>query len=278
MGMSAKVEIVTPKKAEEWLGKQVQNRHLRNQQVYRHAETMRQGQWHLTGESIKFADDGTLMDGQHRLHALIEAGVDIPMLVVRGVDGHAINTLDTGLKRTLADVLKMKGEVQVTRLAAALTHIQLVRTAIELERWPYKNVNREYGGYYPTNDESLVLLANEPQIRDAVAATTRFEVQYSGLHVKPVVWAVSWYTLEAVDAEDADEFFRILVKGVNVAEGSAIEAFRRRFYNLMTHPTSTRDQFAYMFKTWNFWRTDTEVSHLRWNPGGKYGENFPRPA
>ena len=39
----------------------------------------------VNGEPIQIAEDGTLLNGQHRLNAVIESGATVPMLVVRGL-------------------------------------------------------------------------------------------------------------------------------------------------------------------------------------------------
>lgn len=46
---------------------------------------MKTGRWVLNGETICFDSNGVLRDGHHRLLAIIESGVTIEVLVVRGV-------------------------------------------------------------------------------------------------------------------------------------------------------------------------------------------------
>ena len=46
---------------------------------------MRKGLWVLNGETVCFDANGALMDGHHRLLAIIESGITIEVLVVRGV-------------------------------------------------------------------------------------------------------------------------------------------------------------------------------------------------
>jgi predicted nucleic acid-binding Zn ribbon protein len=71
---AASIVYVTPEMAERWLGHNKVNRNLRNRRVDQFARDMRSGRWQLTGEAIKFGKSGNLIDGQHRLWAVIESG------------------------------------------------------------------------------------------------------------------------------------------------------------------------------------------------------------
>ncbi len=42
---------------------------------------MREGHWDTTHQGIAIASDGTLVDGQHRLLAIVESGVTVRMNV-----------------------------------------------------------------------------------------------------------------------------------------------------------------------------------------------------
>ncbi|KAF7277615.1 hypothetical protein GWI33_002970, partial [Rhynchophorus ferrugineus] len=83
--IAAQVETITPDLARQYLAFNTHNRNVRSYRVKGYAADMRDGRWTLNGEAIKFSADGTLLDGQHRLQAVIEADVAVQMLVVRGV-------------------------------------------------------------------------------------------------------------------------------------------------------------------------------------------------
>src|SRR3990172_8052075 len=77
---------VTPNPPREWLRTNTHNRKLRDRAVADYARDMTAGHWTLNGEAIKFATDGTVLDGQHRLRAVIDSDVTVQMLVVVGLD------------------------------------------------------------------------------------------------------------------------------------------------------------------------------------------------
>lgn len=113
------VVMVTPEIATRWLKKNLSNRALRNSLVAKYAEDMSAGRWALTGASISFDNSDRLIDGQHRLNAVVRAGVTVAMFVVRDLDPAAQQYTDTGAKRTLSDQLGMAGKKNAHTLASA---------------------------------------------------------------------------------------------------------------------------------------------------------------
>lgn len=97
-------ELVTPSVATEWLTRNTLNRKLRPGVVARYAEDLRQGAWDSDiVDPIVFSEDDDLMNGQHRLAAILQSGVSITMWVQRGVATATQFVMDTGLPRRLVD-------------------------------------------------------------------------------------------------------------------------------------------------------------------------------
>lgn len=108
--MRAAIEYIDPAYAKQALEQNVDtNRRVSRVTVDRYARMMRAGRWLPTGESVKFTADGRLLDGQHRMHAIIASQQTVALLVVRGVPPESFLVLDTGKPRTIADVLSMSG-------------------------------------------------------------------------------------------------------------------------------------------------------------------------
>lgn len=106
MAIQCKVERITPTKAKAYLEQNTGNfRSVDHERVNRYSGEMRLGTWEVNGEGIKFAIDGTLLDGQHRLLGVVESGVSVDMLVIRNVEASAKH-LDRGKPRTLAQWLR----------------------------------------------------------------------------------------------------------------------------------------------------------------------------
>ena len=112
MALVSKVITITPDMAKEMLEKNIKtNRRLNHEVVRKYARIMKAGGWNLTHQGIAFDAKGNLIDGQHRLEAIVAANVPITMMVTYGVehvDGEAF-TIDTGAKRTTLNIIQISG-------------------------------------------------------------------------------------------------------------------------------------------------------------------------
>jgi hypothetical protein len=109
--MSAAVEMITPSAAKAMLANNTGNRKPSLGAVAQMAADMKTGHWRLTHQGIALAPDGRLLDGQHRLMAVVEAGASLPMMVFRNVDPAAFSAIDRGRVRSLRDVLGIDGRL-----------------------------------------------------------------------------------------------------------------------------------------------------------------------
>ena len=90
--LSSSVQEVTPKLAATWLSDNLQSRPLDEERVAEYAERMRSGEWteRVKGiqRPIERLDTGRLLNGQHRLAAVVRAGVPVRLRVaVYGAGG-----------------------------------------------------------------------------------------------------------------------------------------------------------------------------------------------
>lgn len=120
-GVSVRIVRITPELAAEMLEKNRTNRKL----VRRHVEilvgSLDRREWYMNGETIVFSWDGWLLNGQHRLTAIVESGVAADCMVVDGIDPEAFKTIDGGRVRRVGDVLAMAGEQNASKVAAAVS-------------------------------------------------------------------------------------------------------------------------------------------------------------
>ncbi|MFL6416119.1 MAG: hypothetical protein ACJ74Y_10695 [Bryobacteraceae bacterium] len=103
--MKSTWEEITPKKAAVFLEKNVTNRPLREATTTAYERDMRAGNWVSTHQGVAFNDRGELIDGQHRLTAVVRSGVTVRMLVTRGLpavsgDTHTMDAVDRGATRS----------------------------------------------------------------------------------------------------------------------------------------------------------------------------------
>ncbi len=104
-----KQEIVSPEIAAQYLRANIVNRKLRPTVVKRYEEEMRQNSWTLTSDAIAFDEDGNLIQGQHRLNAVVKTGLAQVFWVARNMPNDSRQNLDSGSKRELHDRLTIAG-------------------------------------------------------------------------------------------------------------------------------------------------------------------------
>lgn len=150
---TTKKERITPTIAREYLNTSLGNpRYAGQDKVSRAAVSllasdMRAGRWVFTGESTIFDWNGHLIDGHTRLHAVIESGVAIETLVVRGIDPVAARVIDGGWNRTIKQSL-MNGFGYDANTASAQMQkgIKIICLARKDSRWVEGHVTRQYYG------------------------------------------------------------------------------------------------------------------------------------
>lgn len=109
--MKYKYRLVTIKEAEELLRKNSCNRDKKKHEISTIAKDMVEGRYREeTGETIKISKTGMLLDGQNRLTAMVKAGIPKKFLVVWDLEPDIMDVIDSGVKRTSSDVLKIKGK------------------------------------------------------------------------------------------------------------------------------------------------------------------------
>lgn len=107
--MKIKTMLITPKIAEKMLSSNTHNRPVYQLTVDCYARDMRLGLWRPNNQGIGFDINGVLIDGQHRLWAIIQSGVTLEMLVVTELPIESQLTVDTGKLRGVGDNLHLIG-------------------------------------------------------------------------------------------------------------------------------------------------------------------------
>lgn len=263
---------VTPEIALRWLELNATNRRVSDAHVRGLAQDMRNGDWKLDAAPIRFDANGLLIDGQHRLWAITQAGVTIRLAVAFNVDSSAVETVDTGRRRTLSDTLKMRGEKN---------HIQLASVLLLVMRWESGRIRDN------TPISTTAALRRFEQDPDALrsaashASTVVTKMRPIRVPVGPV--GACWLRFHELSNEDARVFFAKFGSGISLEDGDPIYALRRRFENhsavasRRTQGVHRLDAHAWLIKGWNaFMRGDT-VRSITWRRGGASPEQFPEP-
>lgn len=264
------------KEAEDLLGLNVHNRNVRDRKVRNYAADMLSGNWLETGDTIKFATTGDLLDGQHRLLAVVKASETNPDIkvwfnIARGLDPRSQRAVDIGAPRSLADVLHLEyGETNAVLLASILRIIHSWNAGYR------KTIaKRELA----TNATILAFFDTDRDLFRDLAASVKVENRH--IPLAPSVLALAHYLLEDRDVDDAQEFFTRLADGQGLFKGDPIYELRERLKGLRDERGSGHRLTAYtlalVIKAWNAYRANEKINILSFKMGGKTPEAFPEP-
>lgn len=241
------------------------NRPLNDQHVKRIAGQIISGKWKFNGDTIKFSTKRNVLDGQHRLWAVMEAKVPVETLIVDGIDEDAFATIDTLRKpRSGADVLALKG---------ASRHRQYTSAALQwLLRWQrgYLETYRSPSNRIENSDIEM-MYENNKGIERAIERV----IKLRGL-ANPSLVGFFYYILANRSPELAERMVFTLENPAGVAMNDPF--FRLRMYfasdNLKAKdPVVT---IALMVKAANAAYFNREVKALVWRNQGSAPEAFPK--
>ena len=251
--MQAKVEIVTVAQAKELLERNTLNRAISRATVERYAADMKSGRWNNNGQGIVISATGNLLDGQHRMHAIVQAQMPISMLVVRGADPATFITMDTGKPRNLADVLSIEGHVHTNTLAG-------------MARASFAYASGAQFSYSPTTATLEEYIKKHPYMLDIASMVGAKARRWP----KAPLAAVLFLGNESRNLdEEVKNFFEGVIYGEGLWKGDARLTLRDWLAAQRTHDRGrrgvvrTETVFAAVGRAWNAFAAGKELTVLK---------------
>lgn len=269
----SRVETITPVLAEEYLRHNKKNRQLRKNLVSYYAKQMKDGQWMLNGEGIIFNEEGILVDGQHRLAAVAESGVNVEMLVVRNADKDSFATIDSGLSRKTSDIFFVKGIPNATTISSIISRYFKLTINWTLST---RVTCRKCSNTCSRQD----LLNEYSKDEDFWQEIMRFAKScYKSLRIMGTcdVGAYTAYLIK-VKGHDRDKvynfFDEVLKKDIPI--NPMLAAYRRRLMNdrLATTHMSGMYRQQLLIKVWNYYVEGKTTTLMRWNEAQEGKKTF----
>lgn len=214
--MKLSIEIITPKLAETYLAHNTNNyRKINHSNVKKYAQDMKDGKWEETAEPISFSPSGVLLNGQHRLSAIIKAGVPVPMVVARDVKG---NIFDNQGKRTDSQYYRSLGiEGYAGSKAAGCLAGMVLSNSMDFNA----------GGDISVASKGAYLSKNETEIDAVISAVQNGSTNH--LSGKGAVCCAAWCLfLKGERIDNLSEFFTIVNTGFPVIEKDCSSAITFR--------------------------------------------------
>lgn len=265
------MERITPALAQKYLDLMGRNRKKRGRLKQRFIDSIKAGHWKLTGEAIKFNTRGELIDGQHRLEAIIEANKAIDILVCRNVPPEAFMELDTGGTRTPGDLLTVAGHDYTNGVASAIRNLTSI---YEIEANQTKPSSLARKRVEPT---VLLEYADEHGAALVTAVRTTMTKQARTVCGPPALFAALYYIFAEHNKKGADQFFLALIDGIGFERGRADPVYQlhRLLLQFKQEKHKRRPAFykaAITVKAWNAFQKREPIASLRFNENEAWPE------
>lgn len=258
-GISVYLLDVTPELAEEMLDiNSSKQRTLTETTVERYATDMSTFDWIFNGAPILITNTNVLIDGQHRLSAIVASGEPQTLLIVHGVDEEAMATVDNGRRRSYGDVLKMRGLKHHAVVAALTARVWHFYHGNYGARGVPRVANPTHSQSLPTNAQrdywmKQIEAAFDITFEQAAGFGTRMFRNRRG--ISSITWALAWVILSGVDKDLREKFFWEMDLDRKSGEVSrAVMALLNRLGNLKARETWTNvDQLHLILSAYNHW-------------------------
>lgn len=249
--MEVKLQSVTPDMAAALLANNGHNRKLNANRVQGLVAAMRSGEWRLNGETIIVSDTGKLMDGQHRLKAVMAFGQPVQLLVAYGANEDAFHTIDTGKGRSPGDILSMSDVRNPTACAAVAKLVWQIIHRVPLT----------------TPAPASYLL----KVLERFPSIQKWALETNGKGASTIVPQASLITalvyLEDIAKKPASalDFYEGVTVGANLSEGSPVLALRNRIINVRSSGGRLGAEHAWPItaKALSYFEASQKVSKLR---------------
>lgn len=253
MEANLKKITITPEYASELLKFNTNNRNLRPNIVEKYAKRMRGGEWVLSNDAITISKGNVLLNGQHRLSAVVKSGVACPFLVFYGAEDKAYDIMDRPVVRSMGDVLFHRGRGNYTAQASTLTAL-----AGLIEDYTTKESNKRFAPKTSDYTEGELINLYE-RFGDRIEHYANFvdKTAKAGYRIaSPASVSALCVFVENVlhhSSEKVEEFVKMLfTDGVKNENGTVAYVRKRLVLYKMGHRDFPRaESMRYVYYAWN---------------------------
>lgn len=258
-------QLITPAIAAQYLDANKNNRRVKEPVVLRYAEDMKSGRWKAdTAEVIKISINGNILDGQHRLKAVIKAGTSINFHVAVGLKDDVFDVLDTGSTRNASDSFKIAGIKNSNSIPSIINTYYTLKKGLSTSG----QKNNRLG-----NSELLMKYYEREEFFQMVDRKVFHWYTAFATILKPSTIGGFYCFFHDINSERANDFMNQLTTGKDIKH-IAINMLRDK---LMKDKMSSRKmpqplKYALIIKAWNYFRENKDLRILKFDVER---ENFP---
>lgn len=254
--------VVTPSVAKLLLEKNKRNRGVSTATVAAYVRDIKSGAWELNGETIKVSVDGDIIDGQHRLLAIIKADLPVKVFVIGGLLKEVQMTVDTGRKRSFSDELGMRNVVNSKALVAT------IRQCLAHEFLGFGGSSKSHN-LVTSHEIEEFYLAHSTSLQEVMPLSKKLA---KDINIAPSIIAAMYLTLSNIDKDATYDFFHSLAMRTTAGDGDPRLALLRSLDAIgrkTSHNAPALVAYSLVFRSWNAWRKNQRVTLLRTVISGK---------
>lgn len=222
--MKYKEIIITPKYAKAMLDKHEEvlqnstlppNRRYEPKRAQFYASQMKNGDWQNNGEDMHIAKSGRILNGQHRLHAIIMSGVSLKMGIKYDIDD-SVFIYDRGRMRSSSDTLTMKG---IDKEITGNFYVSIVRLHYYYQKGLMYVSDADIERFICKHDKTFKEIRSLMIGKNSTNKGTRINMKNA------VILTAVMYALEAgIDFETINSFCEVLYTGIpqNLDQNAAL--------------------------------------------------------
>lgn len=226
-GVEVRLVLVGPDQASAWLARNTKNRNFSERTCAGYVRDISADDWPFTGDPVRIAEDGTLLDGQHRLEAIVRTGMAVYMLVITNMSEETQRYMDGGRKRTAADQLAID-KIPNFSTVSAIAKLMILWNPNDF--WDSgSGCQIVRSSRVPSVPEVLEFVEQHPSIHDATKAGLLVQSSVPG--AKGSVMGAAYMRAVTLPGPDpvfeAAGWFHKLATGVDLSDGHPLLALRR---------------------------------------------------
>tara|TARA_R110000751_G_scaffold49596_5_gene110349 strand:+ start:6676 stop:7467 length:792 start_codon:yes stop_codon:yes gene_type:complete len=259
--MKTEIREITPSIAEEMLKKNINNRKLSPKHISFLSQEMKAGNWLFDGQPLRFDGFGRVLDGQHRLNAIIASETKQKFLIVSGLTEETFKVMDTGKNRNAADAFSILGAAYASDLAAVSRFIIGFKAGNNSEKHGHK-----------TSNTFLIEWYNENKIIDEMLVEASKLHYESGKIITRKLICSFLFLFSEKHTEQGKAFMYKLCTGLGIELNNPIYVLRKKLIadkNSVLKMTSTYRN-AIIIKCWNLYRENKTVTYFKFDNSVKF--------
>lgn len=256
--MNVEKKLITPSIAKQLLESNNKNRNVRKQVVDKYAKEMQSGAWKQdTFELIKISSSNIILDGQHRLLAVVKSNTPVYFHIASGLNDDIFDVLDTGANRSASDVFRINGIKYSTQTPSIIILYERLKKL------------RKTGGLFNRNEaisnaQALSLYNEKPTYWDNVSLITHdLYIKFAKILTPQLIGGLYAY-FNDLSVDGSIDFMEQLCTGFEITNKS-IWHLRNKLIEDKTSvkkmPTTLK--LAIIIKTWNFYRNNKEAKLIK---------------